>query len=196
MLHFNATYNKLVALKGSVGIDASAHAQTPGIAQRPKEKWDSLDRICPVSLASCALLKFIPSYATPNSFSLPIKWPACQLSFCRAVVPVSDTHTQSHSLFLLRVWSVLNNRLSFQSTDFSWLLHSAPLKRNSRKLGKVGRAGRAVKYCFILTSFRTMAEETQKGEVKKVGHLLNHSEKHLLLRGCTLQCSFWQAFLI
>lgn len=38
MLHFNATYNKPVALKGSVGIDASAHAQTPGIAQRPKEK--------------------------------------------------------------------------------------------------------------------------------------------------------------
>lgn len=38
MLHFNATYNKLVALKCSVGIDASAHAQMPGIVQKPKEK--------------------------------------------------------------------------------------------------------------------------------------------------------------
>lgn len=38
ILHFNATYNKLVALKGSVGIDASAHAQTPSISQSPKEK--------------------------------------------------------------------------------------------------------------------------------------------------------------
>lgn len=152
-----------MALKGSVGLAASAHAQTPGIAQRPKEKWDSPDKICPVSQA---LLKFIPSYATPNSFSHPIKWPACQLSCCQAVVPISDTHTQSHSLFLLRVWSVLNNRLSCQSTDFSWLLHSAPLKRNSRKLGKVGRAGRGVKYCFILTFFHTMAEETKKGSYK------------------------------
>lgn len=125
-------------------------------------------------LASCALLKFIPSYATPNSFSHPIKWPACQLSFCRAVVPVSDTHTQSHGFFPTQVWSGLNNWLSFQSTDLLWLLHSGLLKRNSRKLGKVGRAGRGVKYCFILTSFRTMAgnrrDTKDKGKKKKLNH--------------------------
>ncbi len=142
------------------------------------------DRICPVSQASCALLKFIPSYATPNSFSLPIKWPACQLSFCRAVVLVSDTHTQSHSIFLLRVWSVLNNRLSFQSTDFSWLLHSAPLKRNSRKLRKVGRAGRGVKYCFIFTSFRTLTEETQK--LLEGTKIDTHKTRNVTITGLTI----------
>ncbi len=38
MLHFNATYNKLLALKCPLGIDAFAHAQMPGIVQKPKEK--------------------------------------------------------------------------------------------------------------------------------------------------------------
>jgi len=123
-----------------------------------------------VSQASCALLIFIPSYATPNSFSHPIKWLACQLSFCRAVVPVPDTHTQSR-FFPTQVWSGLNNWLSFQSTDLEWLLHSGLLKQNSRKLGIVGRAGRGVIYCFILTSIRTMAgnrRDTNEKLKKKV----------------------------
>lgn len=119
------------------------------------------DRICPVSQASHALLKFIPSHAGRNSFSHPIKWPALSLSL--AVASACDTLTR-----FLPVWSEANNRLSHRSVDLPWLLHSAPLKRNSRKLGKVGGAGRGVQYCFILTSFHTTAGITER-QSKNVG---------------------------